>query len=168
MQLYLRRPLLVRRLNVTETIRRAIATKLTTQQPPAEPAAFNGWPRLRLVHHQWRDLAEFPCVTERLHDVHTSSGRDVTLTVRLRGFPDCEVLWYKDGRPLARHRPQNVAVRQYSKTLFVLHIRQAQPTDAGVYSCTAHNCAGAVRTSGYVHVEPYRGPYLPVRLNKWM
>lgn len=167
-QLHLRRPLLVRRLNVTETVRRATATTLAVRQPPAAAADSDCWPRMRLVHHQWRDLAEFPCFTERLHDVRTSSGRDVTLPVRLRAFPDCEVRWYKDGRPLARHRPAHVSVLQYSRTLFVLHIRQAQPADAGVYSCSAHNCAGAVRTSGYVHVEPYSGPYLPVRLNKWM
>lgn len=168
----MRRPLLVRRLNAAETVRRNTAKQLTNRQPPSfETAATSTadcWPRLRLVHHQWRDLATFPCFTQRLHDVRTSCGRDVRLAVRLRAFPECTVRWYKDDRPLQRHRPENVSVRQLGEDLFELRIRQAVVEDAGVYACTAHNCAGEARTSAYVHVEPYKGPYLPLQRCGWL
>lgn len=119
---------------------------------------------IRLVRYSYQDFAEHPRILQRLHDVRTSSGRNVTLTVRIRGWPECEVNWFKDGVPLARHRPENVVVRRYGAELFELHINGSIAADAGYYSCTAHNCAGAVQTTGHVHVEVYSGPYLPVRL----
>lgn len=122
--------------------------------------------RFRLVHNCYEDLSERPSITQRLRDVYTIVGRNVTLEVRATGFPDCDVLWYKDEQPLTRHRPINYELRQYSKGVFVLHIRGASTTDAGIYSCRLYNCAGEVRTSAYVNVEPYRGEQLPVRLSK--
>lgn len=164
-QLELRRPRLVRKLNVTETWRRATARQLTNAQPPDRPtAAVDGLSRMRLVHHQWRDLAQFPAFTQRLPDtVRTSCGRDVRLTVRLRCFPVGTVRWYKDNQPLSARQPDRVTVQQWGADLYALCIRQATVHDAGVYSCTVQNCAGEARTSAYVHVEPYRGPYLSVR-----
>lgn len=120
----------------------------------------------RLIDHTFVDLSEFPCFRQRLADVRVNVGRHISLEVRVAGFPDCELTWYKDDAPLGRYRPANLELRQYSRELYVLYIHAATVADSGIYTCMAYNTAGAVRTSAYVHVEPYRGPVLDVKLTK--
>lgn len=118
--------------------------------------------RTRLTH----TADEFPRITQRLFDVHTTVGHDVMLEVRVRSHPDaCTACWYLNDKPITRRQPGNIDIRQWRGGVFVLYIKGAIASQSGVYACSAYNRAGAVRTAAFVDVAPVHvaGQYLPVR-----
>lgn len=101
-----------------------------------------------------RDLATLPHFRQRLHETRIRCGHNVTLTVNVTSQPDCVVRWYKNDRTIALRRRGAVHVYECGSGVWELHILDAVPADSGVYACVASNCAGEVRTSAFVNVEP--------------
>ncbi|XP_053325662.1 hemicentin-1 [Spea bombifrons] len=67
--------------------------------------------------------------------------KSVTMFCEATGNPAPEISWYKNGDPLAKTAGQRIIGTG------ALQIAFAQPDDAGQYTCTAKNIAGAVTSS---------------------
>ena len=71
--------------------------------------------------------------------------QNVTLPCKAAGFPPPVITWYKDGDVIEEER------RQFKKRN--LEIKEIQFEDRGVYTCTAENLLGRIRTSVNVTVK---------------
>lgn len=120
-------------------------------------------PHRQFVNYCWRNVAQHPYFVQRLSDVHTNVGRNITLTVRIGGLPNCEVRWFKDERPLTCRSFDNISMRYFGEEIFVLCIREARAHDGGLYSCTATNSAGTVRSTAFVAIDSHPVPFLKKR-----
>ncbi|KAG1714523.1 Muscle M-line assembly protein unc-89 [Nymphon striatum] len=115
-----------------------------------------------------RDAIEIPCSPEPPttpggsiipHDPYfTISFKDTELLedtcvrfeIKVRGFPDPRVQFFKDGQPLETN--DRVYINNEHKEKYELVIRKVLPSDAGKYACTATNLVGKGETSMNVTV----------------
>ena len=78
--------------------------------------------------------------------------QNVTLPCKAAGFPPPVITWYKDGDVIDEE------TRQFKKRNF--EIKEIQFEDRGIYTCTAENLLGRIRTSVNVTVK---GIYINMR-----
>ncbi|TSL47575.1 Hemicentin-1 [Bagarius yarrelli] len=79
-----------------------------------------------------------PVITSSTKSYTIAMDGSLTLQCQTEGYPTPSVSWYKDGKPLSE------SVRQRVLSSGSLHIVFAQPTDTGLYTCTAANVAGSL------------------------
>ncbi|ENN80287.1 hypothetical protein YQE_03280, partial [Dendroctonus ponderosae] len=92
----------------------------------------------------------YPTFIKTPKNVEVEAGQTVKLECAATGEPPPEVAWHKDGGndfPAARERRMHVLLGDD-----VFFIRDARPSDAGVYSCTAHNTAGIASANASLKV----------------
>uniref|UniRef100_A0A8C9DLV3 Hemicentin-1 n=1 Tax=Prolemur simus TaxID=1328070 RepID=A0A8C9DLV3_PROSS len=91
-----------------------------------------------------------PVISPPPKEYVTAVDKPVTLSCAAEGLPPPGVTWHRDGRAVL----ESVRLRVLSSG--ALHVAFAQPGDAGRYTCTAANAAGAssASTTLTVHVPP--------------
>lgn len=77
-------------------------------------------------------VAGAPVFLRPLKDAAVFVGRDVRLRVAVSGTPPPSLSWFRDGHPLSTPAPEPSC----------LWLRDCSVSDAGVYSCSAHNERG--------------------------
>ncbi len=76
-------------------------------------------------------------------------GSHLELRVQVRGDPDPQVVWTKNGKPLVSGEILEV---KYKNGVATLTINEVFPEDAGKYACKATNAKGAIETTSVVRV----------------
>ena len=77
-------------------------------------------------------------------------GDPVTLKCEVKGQPQPEIQWYKDGKVLVSSKDFN---QSYSGDIAKLVISDVLSDDAGEYVCIAKNTSGEVETACQLVVE---------------
>jgi len=84
-------------------------------------------------------------------DLPIKDGSRLELKVQVKGDPDPQVTWTKDGVPLSSSEIMEV---KYKNGVASVVINEVFPEDAGKYTCRANNTKGAVETSSKVTILP--------------
>jgi len=84
-------------------------------------------------------------------DLPIKDGSRLELKVAVKGDPDPQVTWTKDGAPISSS--EIMEVKYKNGTASVL-INEVFPEDAGKYTCRATNSKGSVETSSKVTILP--------------
>lgn len=102
----------------------------------------------------------YPTFLKKPRDVQVEAGETAKLECAATGEPPPEIAWHKDGGndfPAATERRMHVIPADD-----VFFIVNANPNDAGIYKCTAHNAAGTAAAEAQLQVlqKPHvvRGP----------
>ncbi|CAH1395279.1 unnamed protein product [Nezara viridula] len=82
-----------------------------------------------------------PTVCKPLNDTASGLGSSVTLECVISGFPQPEVKWFKDGKPL------KTKTITYTDNVAKLTISKCVEISGGVYSCKATNSSGTAETN---------------------
>ena len=78
-------------------------------------------------------------------------GSFLELRVQVKGDPDPQITWTKDGKPLSSSEILEV---KYKNGVGTVTIKETFPEDCGKYSCKATNTKGSVETSCKVKILP--------------
>ena len=84
-------------------------------------------------------------------ELDVRDGSFLELRVQVKGDPDPQITWTKDGRPLSSSEILEV---KYKNGVGTVTIRETFPEDQGRYSCKATNTKGSVETSCKVKIIP--------------
>jgi len=84
-------------------------------------------------------------------DLSIRDGTRLELKVAVKGDPDPQVTWTKDGKPITSSEIMEV---KYKNGAACVTINEVFPEDGGKYTCRAHNTKGSVETSCRVTVLP--------------
>eukprot|EP00096_Caligus_rogercresseyi_P000775 TRINITY_DN112_c0_g1_i1.p1 TRINITY_DN112_c0_g1~~TRINITY_DN112_c0_g1_i1.p1 ORF type:complete len:304 (-),score=114.91 TRINITY_DN112_c0_g1_i1:902-1813(-) len=89
-------------------------------------------------------------------EMEIRDGCKFDISVTVKGDPDPQVTWTKDGKVLASNAEMEV---KYKNGVASLCVSELYPEDAGRYVCKAKNTKGAVETSTKLKVLPItKGP----------
>ena len=94
-------------------------------------------------------------VTGLKPDLDAKDGTRLELKVQVKGDPDPQVTWTKDGAPLSSNQVLEV---KYKNGIASVIIAEVFPEDAGRYACKATNTKGSVETSSRVKIVPNPRP----------
>jgi len=78
-------------------------------------------------------------------------GSRLELKVQVKGDPDPQVTWLKDGKPISSNEIMEV---KYKNGIASVTINEVFPEDGGKYTCKATNTKGSVETSSKVVIIP--------------
>ena len=78
-------------------------------------------------------------------------GSRMELKVQVKGDPDPQVSWMKDGKPITSNEVMEV---KYKNGVASVTINEVFPEDAGKFTCKATNTKGSVETSSKVTILP--------------
>ncbi len=84
-------------------------------------------------------------------DLSIRDGARLELKVAVKGDPDPQVTWTKDGKPITSSEIMEV---KYKNGTASVTVNEIFPEDGGKYTCRAHNTKGSVETSCRVTVLP--------------
>lgn len=84
-------------------------------------------------------------------EMEVQDGSRFELRVSVKGDPDPQVVWTKDGREL---NSNDIIEVKYKNGIATVIINEIYPEDSGRYACKATNTKGAVETSAIVKVLP--------------
>lgn len=84
-----------------------------------------------------------PTFTKTLSDLTINDGDSLTLTAHVKGDPDPQIVWTKNGKPLSS---SEVVDLKYKNGIAKLHINEVYPEDEGEYVCKATNSVGNAET----------------------
>ncbi|KAM3729101.1 Hemicentin-2 [Dirofilaria immitis] len=95
-------------------------------------------------------VIEPPRILTSDDELKVIEGQGQTIRCEVSGSPVPKVEWFKNGQQF------NASIAQSSSNLHYIHLREAQVSDAGRYTCIARNRAGEhrVTTQLYVLVPP--------------
>ncbi|MFH4975264.1 hypothetical protein AB6A40_001973 [Gnathostoma spinigerum] len=83
-----------------------------------------------------------PMFTQKLEPVTINENETVELRVTVMGEPEPDVTWLKDNVPLVVDSTHIIS-RMEGNGVYSLTIKEAQKTDAGMYTCRATNAGGS-------------------------
>ncbi|NXS39640.1 OBSL1 protein, partial [Balaeniceps rex] len=83
-----------------------------------------------------------------------SAGKHAKFRCYVTGKPKPEVVWQKDGEPLAPSRRH--LVYEDREGYFILKVLYCKPQDQGLYVCTASNTAGQTLSAVQLQVKEHR------------
>lgn len=84
-------------------------------------------------------------------ELSLNDGSRLELRVQVKGDPDPQVSWSKDGKPVASSEIMEV---KYKNGVATVIIAEVFPEDGGRYTCKATNTKGSVETSSRVTIIP--------------
>lgn len=84
-----------------------------------------------------------PEFTKALQDLTINDGDQLVLTCHVKGDPDPQITWAKNGKSIAS---SDIMDLKYKNGIATLTIHEVFPEDEGVYTCTATNSISAVET----------------------
>ncbi|NWX51824.1 OBSL1 protein, partial [Steatornis caripensis] len=83
-----------------------------------------------------------------------SAGKHAKFRCYITGKPKPEIIWQKDGEPLAPGRRH--LVYEDREGYFILKVLYCKPQDQGLYVCTASNTAGQTLSAVQLQVKEHR------------
>ncbi|NXX18941.1 OBSL1 protein, partial [Podargus strigoides] len=83
-----------------------------------------------------------------------SAGKHAKFRCYITGKPKPEIVWQKDGKPLAPGRRH--LVYEDREGYFILKVLYCKPQDQGLYVCTASNTAGQTLSAVQLQVKEHR------------
>ncbi|KAF1654557.1 Obscurin-like protein 1, partial [Aptenodytes patagonicus] len=83
-----------------------------------------------------------------------STGKHAKFRCYVTGKPKPEIIWQKDGEPLAPSRRH--LVYEDREGYFILKVLYCKPQDQGLYVCTASNTAGQTLSAVQLQVKEHR------------
>ncbi|CAH1969101.1 unnamed protein product [Acanthoscelides obtectus] len=92
-----------------------------------------------------------PAFTKTLSDLTVNDGDSLTLTAHVKGDPDPQIVWSKNGKALSS---SEVVDLKYKNGIAKLHINEVYPEDEGEYVCKATNSMGEVQTKCKLTIKP--------------
>jgi len=98
-----------------------------------------------------------PKISRQLLDQYFTTGQRVILEVVAEGNPTPEFKWEKDGLDIRPESQTRFVLAASALGRATLTIMSAEPDDAGLFSCIAHNRVGRDRTSALVYVDGANG-----------
>ena len=84
-------------------------------------------------------------------ELSIKDGSRMELKVQVKGDPDPQVSWMKDGKPISSNEVMEV---KYKNGVASVIINEVFPEDGGKFTCKATNTKGSVETSSKVIVIP--------------
>ncbi|GFS11218.1 myosin light chain kinase, smooth muscle, partial [Elysia marginata] len=87
-----------------------------------------------------------------LKDVEVTEGESVKFRVKVKGYPQPRVTWFKDGQLLRPSR--SCRIEKFGNRDYILTIDYATMDDDAEYTVSARNVAGTEKLSAQVIVEP--------------
>lgn len=84
-------------------------------------------------------------------DLSIKDGSRLELKVQVKGDPDPQVSWMKDGKPITSNEIMEVKYKNGTASVI---INEVFPEDGGKYTCKATNTKGSVETSSKVTILP--------------
>ncbi|NXL20586.1 OBSL1 protein, partial [Setophaga kirtlandii] len=83
-----------------------------------------------------------------------STGKHAKFRCYVTGKPKPEIIWQKDGEPLAPSRRH--LIYEDREGYFILKVLYCKPQDQGLYMCTASNTAGQTLSAVHLQVKEHR------------
>ncbi|NWX98094.1 OBSL1 protein, partial [Nothoprocta ornata] len=83
-----------------------------------------------------------------------SAGKHAKFRCYVTGKPKPEIVWKKDGKPVAPGRRH--LIYEDREGYFILKVLYCKPQDQGLYICTASNTAGQTLSAVQLHVKEHR------------
>ncbi|XP_035187069.1 obscurin-like protein 1 isoform X4 [Oxyura jamaicensis] len=83
-----------------------------------------------------------------------SAGKHAKFRCYVTGKPKPEIIWQKDGKPLAPSRRH--LIYEDREGYFILKVLYCKPQDQGLYVCTASNTAGQTLSAVQLQVKEHR------------
>ncbi|XP_050567618.1 LOW QUALITY PROTEIN: obscurin-like protein 1 [Cygnus atratus] len=83
-----------------------------------------------------------------------SAGKHAKFRCYVTGKPKPEIVWQKDGKPLAPSRRH--LIYEDREGYFILKVLYCKPQDQGLYVCTASNTAGQTLSAVQLQVKEHR------------
>lgn len=96
-----------------------------------------------------RKSTQGPSFGQRFNEVQVAPGEDAKLLAKVTGTPTPDVTWFKDDQPISDN--SKFEVKRLGDNC-KLTIKDAQPSDAGIYSCIAENPDGKANSDFKVQV----------------
>merc|ERR1711976_259629 len=84
-------------------------------------------------------------------ELSIKDGSRLELKVQVKGDPDPQVSWLKDGKPIASNEIMEV---KYKNGVASVTVNEVFPEDGGKFTCKATNTQGSVETSSMVTILP--------------
>ncbi|XP_029874532.1 obscurin-like protein 1 isoform X2 [Aquila chrysaetos chrysaetos] len=125
-------------------------------EPPAE------WQQRRRRHaaghragpETWVPNGVVPAGVPRAKAFAVSVGKHAKFRCYVTGKPKPEIVWQKDGEPLAPGRRH--LIYEDREGYFILKVLYCKPQDQGLYVCTASNTAGQTLSAVQLQVKEHR------------
>ncbi|KAM7017271.1 obscurin-like protein 1 [Passerculus sandwichensis] len=141
---------------------RALPDGLPNGCPPADGAEAlverQRWRRhaagRRLAPETWVPNGVAPARVPGAKAFAVSAGKHAKFRCYVTGKPKPEIIWQKDGEPLAPGRRH--LIYEDREGYFILKVLYCKPQDQGLYVCTASNTAGQTLSAVQLQVKEHR------------
>ncbi|XP_039553079.1 obscurin-like protein 1 isoform X1 [Passer montanus] len=139
----------------------AVLDGLPNGSPAAGPEALaerQRWQRHTAVRHvgpeTWVPNGVVPARVPGAKAFAVSAGKHAKFRCYVTGKPKPEIIWQKDGEPLAPGRRH--LIYEDREGYFILKVLYCKPQDQGLYMCTASNTAGQTLSAVQLQVKEHR------------
>ncbi len=120
-------------------------------------------PAGKVTHDVKLDVRTQPKISKPLKDESVVQGQDITLSIESNGNPAPKPQWYFNDKPIPTNDQHFQVITPKEGNLYELKIKQAKPTDEGVYKVIMKNSEGEIVSQAKldVHVPPVIGSLPP-------
>ncbi|XP_063256754.1 obscurin-like protein 1 [Prinia subflava] len=139
----------------------ALLDRLPNGSPADGPEALaerQRWRRHALGRHvgpeTWVPNGTVPARVPGAKAFAVSAGKHAKFRCYVTGKPKPEIIWQKDGEPLAPGRRH--LIYEDREGYFILKVLYCKPQDQGLYMCTASNTAGQTLSTVQLQVKEHR------------
>ncbi|XP_050755986.1 obscurin-like protein 1 [Gymnogyps californianus] len=108
----------------------------------------------RVGPETWVPNSAVPTGAPRAKAFAVSVGKHAKFRCYVTGKPKPEIIWQKDGEPLAPGRRH--LIYEDREGYFILKVLYCKPQDQGLYVCTASNTAGQTLSAVQLRVKEHR------------
>ncbi|XP_064575097.1 obscurin-like protein 1 [Zonotrichia leucophrys gambelii] len=108
----------------------------------------------RLAPEIWVPNGVVPARVPGAKAFAVSAGKHAKFRCYVTGKPKPEIIWQKDGEPLAPGRRH--LIYEDREGYFILKVLYCKPQDQGLYMCTASNTAGQTLSAVQLQVKEHR------------
>ncbi|CAN8218713.1 unnamed protein product, partial [Coccothraustes coccothraustes] len=108
----------------------------------------------RMAPETWAPNGVVPARVPGAKAFAVSAGKHAKFRCYVTGKPKPEIIWQKDGEPLAPGRRH--LIYEDREGYFILKVLYCKPQDQGLYMCTASNTAGQTLSAVQLQVKEHR------------
>ncbi|NXC10450.1 OBSL1 protein, partial [Orthonyx spaldingii] len=108
----------------------------------------------RMAPESWVPNGVVPARVPGAKAFAVSAGKHAKFRCYVTGKPKPEIVWQKDGEPLAPGRRH--LIYEDREGYFILKVLYCKPQDQGLYMCTASNTAGQTLSAVQLQVKEHR------------